>query len=80
MPKTMIVQTSFNAGELSPHMAARTDQGRYAAGCRTLKNMLVLPHGPAYRRPGTEYMGEASATATQGAARLIPFVFNTNQT
>lgn len=80
MPKTMIVQTSFNAGELSPHMAARTDQGRYVAGCRSLKNMLVLPHGPAYRRPGTEYMGEASRAASQGAARLIPFVFNTSQT
>ncbi len=82
MAKTTIVQTSFNSGELSPYMDARVDQSRYLSGCRTLRNMLLAPHGAAYRRPGFRYMGDAldsSGAGVQRRVRLIPFVFNEEQ-
>lgn len=77
MGRASIVQNSFNGGELSPLMAARVDQARYASGCRTLCNMLLHPHGGAWRRPGLRFLG--TAHAPKGAARLIPFIFNESQ-
>ncbi len=80
MARTTIVQTSFNSGELSPFMAARMDQGRYASGCRVLRNMLCTPHGAVFRRPGLRFMGEAAAQGgTDRPVRLIPFAFNEEQ-
>lgn len=77
MARTTLIQNSFNAGELSPLMAARGDQARYASGCRVLRNMLLHPHGPAFRRPGLRFMGPcADETAPP---RLVPFVFNEEQ-
>lgn len=79
MGRTTIVQTSFNSGELSPYMDVRVDQGRYATGCRVLRNMLLAPHGAAYRRPGLRYMGDAVEQLRERPVRLIPFVFNEEQ-
>lgn len=67
---------AFNGGELSPTMAARVDLSRYAGGCRTLSNMLVLAEGPATRRPGTRFVAR---TKNDGVARLIAFEFSTVQ-
>lgn len=77
MARTTVVQNSFNAGELSPLMGARVDQARYANGCRTLRNMLVHPHGGAWRRPGFRFMGNCHG---KGVVRLVPFVFSETQT
>lgn len=77
MARVTIVRNSFNAGELSPLMAARVDQARYASGCRSLNNMLLHPHGAAWRRPGLRFMGRAHAP--EAAVRLIPFVFSETQ-
>lgn len=72
------MQTSFNAGELSPAMAGRVDQDKYFSGCETQFNMLPLLQGPAVRRGGTRDIGAAkSGTATRGP--LIDFVFNSEQ-
>ena len=79
MAKTTIVQTSFNGGELSPYMEVRSDQARYSTGCKVLSNMLVAPHGAAYRRPGMRYMGDSMQQDKNKATRLIPFVFNEEQ-
>ncbi|MCD6149718.1 hypothetical protein J7J13_02945, partial [bacterium] len=49
---------SFNAGELSPSLYGRVDLQKYFNGCKTLKNFIPLPHGPALRRPGTRYINE----------------------
>lgn len=57
MARATIVRNSFNAGELSPLMAARVDQARYPNGCASLCNMLLHPHGGAWRRPGLRFMG-----------------------
>lgn len=53
------IQTSFNAGELSPLLDARAGVEKYANGCRRLKNFMVSVHGPIIKRPGMEYMGPA---------------------
>lgn len=66
---------SFNAGELSPLMNARSDYPKYASGAKTLQNMLVRPQGPVERRPGTKFIAEVKdATDT---IRLIPFEYST---
>ena len=65
---------SFNNGEVSPLMDARSDVDKYASSCRILENMLPLIYGGVTRRPGTEYVATAKSSAT--AIRLIPFIFS----
>ena len=78
MPDFRWMQTSFNAGELSPAMAGRVDQDKYFSGCEVQSNMLPLLQGPAVRRGGTRDIGPAKSGAdTKGP--LIDFVFNTDQ-
>ncbi len=66
---------SFNAGELSPLLAARFAVEKVEAGCRRLRNFLIHPHGPAFRRPGMEYMGPSMGSAQKSSLR--PFTFST---
>ena len=66
---------SFNAGELSPKLDARTDLDKYSAGCRTLQNAFVEPYGAAIRRAGTQYIASTKVADTK--ARLIGFKFST---
>jgi len=49
---------SFNAGQVSPSVEARSGFDKYLSSCRILENMLVYTHGPITRRPGTQYVGE----------------------
>jgi len=41
--------TNFTGGELSPRLDGRNDLTKYAAGCKTLENFVVYPHGAAAR-------------------------------
>lgn len=66
---------SFNAGELSPLMNARSDYAKYPAGAKTLQNMLVRSQGPITRRPGTKYI--ASVKDATDTIRIIPFEYST---
>jgi hypothetical protein len=70
--------TNFTAGELSPRLDGRNDLAKYPAGCKTLENMVVFPHGAAARRPGTQFISEVKTSANK--TRLIPFEFSTVQT
>jgi hypothetical protein len=70
--------TNFTAGELSPRLDGRNDLSKYPAGCKTLENIVVYPHGAAARRPGTQYIAEVKTSANK--TRLIPFEFSTTQT
>ena len=70
MPLTLN-RPSFAAGELDPMFAGRVDMDKYHVGCRTLRNMIVHPHGGASKRQGTAVVG-----ALPGDGRVIPFVFN----
>lgn len=65
---------SFNAGELSPYLDARSALDKYQSGCQTLKNFITLPYGAVIRRPGTRYMGLAKHADKQ--CRLIGFNFS----
>ncbi len=67
---------SFNAGELSPYLDARSDLEKYASGCRLLENFIIMPYGGVYRRPGTEYLGAAKKADKR--CRLLGFNFSTN--
>jgi hypothetical protein len=77
MPKASPLRSSFNAGELSPLMAGRTDVNKYAAGCDQLTNFIPAVQGPAVRRAGTRYVSEVKASANR--TWLATFEFNTSQ-
>jgi len=62
---------SFNAGELTPLVDARSDVSKYKAGCRILENMIPLIYGTAERRPGTKYIETCG-----GIARVMPFIYS----
>ena len=49
---------SFNAGEVSPLIDARTSLEKYKSSCRTLENFIIMPYGGVNRRPGTEFVTE----------------------
>jgi len=71
------LKPSFNAGELSPRLAARTDLDKYANGVEVLENMIPLSEGGAMRRAGTRYVA-GTKTQTEDS-RLVPFKFSTTQ-
>lgn len=68
---------SFNAGEISPLMTSRFGVEKQAAGCRRLRNFIIHPHGPAFRRPGMEYMGAAATNASPSNLRSFQFSAST---
>jgi hypothetical protein len=49
---------SFNAGELSPLLAGRTDIKYYATAARKMRNFVPTAQGPVRRRPGTRFVAE----------------------
>lgn len=73
-----VIQRSFAAGEISPALAARSDQAKYQTGLRACRNFIVRRSGGIDNRPGLRYLG-AVKDADQ-PARLLPFVFNADQT
>jgi hypothetical protein len=77
MPKSNPALESFNAGELSPRLAARLDFSKYPAGLETCENALPLPEGGATRRPATRYVAELEDSSVKG--RLLKFEFSTTQ-
>ena len=70
--------SNFTAGELSPRLDGRNDLAKYSAGCATVENMVIYPHGAAARRPGTTFISEVKTSSAK--TRLIPFEFSTTQT
>src|SRR6476659_9996110 len=70
--------SSFNAGELSPLMDSRVNVEKYEAGCRKLRNFILHTHGPVFRRPGMEYLGEQASPDV--ASRFIEFNFSVSTT
>ena len=65
---------SFNAGELTELVDARSDISKYASGCRKCENMLPLDYGCAERRPGFEYINGQIDNSVVG--RGIPFIYS----
>lgn len=71
------VRQNFTGGEVSPRMSARFDMRKYHNGCKTLRNMYVLPHGPAMKRPGLRYI--ASTKTSSKVSRVVAFEFSETQ-
>ena len=71
------LQPSFNAGELSPRLAARVDFSKYPAGLETCVNIIPLAEAGAMRRPGTRHAAEVKSSSVKG--RLKPFQFSVVQ-
>jgi hypothetical protein len=68
-------QRSLAGGEVAPALYSRADTTKYQTGAKSLQNMIVQRFGPATRRPGTQFV-----CTTDAQARLVPFVFNDEQT
>ena len=77
MSKASPIQTSFNAGELSPRLDGRVDLGKYAAGCKSLENFIPMIQGPALRRSGTRFVNEVKTSADR--TWLVRFEFSETQ-
>lgn len=73
MPRVHDLQSSFNAGELSPRLAARVDFSKYPAGLETCENMICLPEGGAMRRPGSRYVAELKSSSVRGRLKRFQF-------
>ena len=72
MPNEPLI--SFNSGELSPLIDARSDIEKYKAGCRTLENFIPRVYGIAERRPGLQFILAGVDNAAKG--RIIPFIYS----
>ena len=77
MAKASPIQTSFNAGELSPKLEGRVDLAKYSNGAKLIENFLISVQGPAIRRAGTRYVNEVKNSADR--TWLLRFEFNTMQ-
>lgn len=73
--KASPLKDAFNAGEISPLMAARIRIDKYANALNICENMIPLVQGGVTRRTGTMFVSEIKS----GAARLVPFEFSTTQ-
>lgn len=71
-------RTAFNAGEISPWLDPRIDQDKYHLGCRQMRNMRPTVYGGAFKRPGTEWLGEARIHT--GNVRLLAFQYEVGKT
>jgi len=75
--RTRPIQMNFTSGEIAPRLFGRADLAKYWNSVETLENFVILPYGGVERRSGLHYVA-AQKTETR-KARLIPFVFSTEQ-
>jgi hypothetical protein len=75
---TKFLLRSFAGGEITPELAGRLDLTKYQTGLSLARNFITLPHGPAARRPGFEFVRAAGDSTHK--VRLIPFAFSATQT
>ncbi len=72
-----VSQNSFSKGIISPSLQGRVDLEQYALGVKNIKNGFVLQEGCVVNRAGLEFLNEVKYSDKK--TRLIPFVFNLNQ-
>ncbi len=77
MSKVTLSQFSFNRGELSPALHARSDWKYYSSGAEKLLNLVVRPHGGVSKRGGLRLVAPALDEAHP--SRFIPFRFSVEQ-
>lgn len=75
--KASPLKDAFNAGELSPLMAARVRIDKYANAFKLGLNVIPVVQGGCTRRDGTMFAAEVKNSAS--VTRLIPFEFSVEQ-
>ena len=73
-----ITQNTFAGGEITPVLIARNDIQKYSSSLKTLRNGFIRQEGCITNRPGLEFVGEVKYSSKK--TRLIPFIFNQQQT
>lgn len=68
---------SFVGGEIGRQVRARHDTQKYRSGLDKARNILLLPAGGAYNRPGFRFCSALKDSTAIG--RLFPFTFSLNQ-
>ena len=56
MPKTLPIQETFAAGEISPRLYGRNSIEGYKAGVESMINYITTPQGPFFRRNGFKFV------------------------
>jgi len=69
---------SFAGGEVTPELYGRIELTKFQTGLALARNVVTLPHGPAARRPGFEFVNECR-DSTQTVV-LIPYAFSATDT
>lgn len=77
MPRSLF--RSFAGGEITPELFGRVELAKFQTGLGLCQNFRTLPHGPATRRGGLEYIIKAKIGSGDAKTRLLPFVFSTTQ-
>ncbi len=77
MPRIQDLQPAFNAGEITPRLAARLDFVKYRSAVETCENLIPLSEGGLMRRSGTRYVAELKSSTVKG--RLKKFQFSVTQ-
>ena len=72
MPVSAPLQPSFARGELSPRLNSRVDLQSFHLGLARGENVIVMPHGGFFHRPGTKFIQSAKFNASE--AHLKEFV------
>lgn len=75
MPKVNTALLAFNRGEIATHALGRIDVEQLRLAAQTQVNWLPLTLGPMVFRPGLGYLG---ATKSNAPAKMVPFVFATD--
>ena len=78
MARESLIQSSFNAGELSPLLLARTNLDKRANGLYTCLNWVPMVQGALTRRPGTTMLKEVKFS--DKATRLFSFQYSVTET
>jgi hypothetical protein len=72
-----LIQRSFAAGEIASSLYARADRAAFQTGLKQCRNFIVLRHGGAANRTGSQFIAEVKDSTTR--TYLAKFVFNDEQ-
>jgi hypothetical protein len=72
------MQRSFAAGEIGPTLYGGADQNRYQQALATCHNFVIMRHGGATMRTGTQYVATVKNSANP--TYLFKFVFSDSDT
>jgi Ubiquitin-activating enzyme E1 FCCH domain len=77
---SLLSQRNLAGGELAPALYSRVDTVKYQTGVRQARNYTIIRSGGMQNRPGSSFCGETKIRDGVSKVRLIPFVFNNDQT